>query len=63
MALQAGSSSVGSFPQPKASLDIPFFREKQSLLPHILMDQWKDAFTIALYAKTNADVEEIRDRS
>ncbi len=24
------------------------------------MDQWKDAFTIALYAKTNIDVEEIR---
>ena len=24
------------------------------------MDQWKDAFTIALYAKTNVDVEEIR---
>ncbi len=24
------------------------------------MDQWKDSFTIALYAKTNIDVEEIR---
>ena len=51
---------MASYPQPKISLDIPFFWEKQSLFSPIPMDQWKHAFTIALYAKTNVDVEEIR---
>ena len=63
MALQAGSSApatVTASPPPKSSLDIAFFWEKVSLLPPVPMDQWKDSFTIALYAKTNIDVEEIR---
>ncbi len=51
---------MGTSPQPKSSLDIPFFWEKLSVLPPTPLDQWKDAFTIALYAKTNIDVEGIR---
>ena len=63
MALQAGSpapAKASVSPQPKSSLDNPFFWEKSSLLPPTPLDQRKYVLTIALYAKANIDVDEIR---
>ena len=58
---QSANTNPGVGQNSKTILDIPMFWERPSAMLPMPLDRWKEMFTIALYAKTNIDVEEVKE--